>query len=432
MNNSKKMKNYLTYSINFTINNISRFLSNPKTNFTRNRKLNLETVFRLILTFEAGALKDELYRYFGINEDVPSASALIQQRSKINSDAFKLLFDKFNDKTHEDYLYKNYRLLAVDGTVAPISYNPNDLDTLTDCASTHKGFNAFHINALYDLLEHCYQDIIIDNRAEMDENDSFYRFADSYKGKQAIFIADRGYESYNSFEHINRSGNKYLIRIKDINSNGIARNIGLDGEFDIDIHRILSRRQTKELKENSEYRLIASNSRFDFINRNNPTHEMNIRIVRFKISDSTYECIATNLDRNEFDSKEIKKLYGMRWDIETSFRELKYTLDLNVFHAKKRDLIKQEIYARMTLYNLCERIVRKIKVKKANKKTYSYQVNFTRAFHIIREFIKMKGGKKPPNIEIIISREILPVRPGRSNSRKVKTQSVVSFQYRYN
>lgn len=46
----------------------------------------------------------------------------------------------------------------------------------------------------------------------------------------------------------------------------------------------------------------------------------------------------------------------MRWEIETAFRELKYTIGLNAFHAKKRELIKQEIYARLILHNFCERI----------------------------------------------------------------------------
>lgn len=35
----------------------------------------------------------------------------------------------------------------------------------------------------------------------------------------------------------------------------------------------------------------------------------------------------------------------MRWGIETAFRELKYTIGITAFHAKKRELIKQEIYA---------------------------------------------------------------------------------------
>ncbi|OUQ82557.1 hypothetical protein B5E42_07630 [Flavonifractor sp. An10] len=37
--------------------------------------------------------------------------------------------------------------------------------------------------------------------------------------------------------------------------------------------------------------------------------------------------------------------------METSFQDLKYTLALTHFHAKKRPFIEQEIFAKMTLYN---------------------------------------------------------------------------------
>lgn len=39
---------------------------------------------------------------------------------------------------------------------------------------------------------------------------------------------------------------------------------------------------------------------------------MNLRGLRFKISEEDYECILTNLPQNEFSAKEIKKLYAMR------------------------------------------------------------------------------------------------------------------------
>jgi len=71
----------------------------------------------------------------------------------------------------------------------------------------------------------------------------------------------------------------------------------------------------------------------------------------------------------------IKEIYALRWGIETSFRELKYAIGLSNFHAKKVAYIKQEIFARLTLYNLCQAITTKVVIN--NKKTkYSYQVNF--------------------------------------------------------
>ena len=53
---------------------------------------------------------------------------------------------------------------------------------------------------------------------------------------------------------------------------------------------------------------------------------MDLRVLKFPISETDYECILTNLPENEFSTIEIKELYAMRWGIETSFRELKYAV----------------------------------------------------------------------------------------------------------
>ena len=156
--------------------------------------------------------------------------------------------------------------------------------------------------------------------------------------------------------------------------------------------------------------------------------------LRFKITEDTYECIITNLDRDEFSSEEIKHLYHLRWGIETSFSELKYAVGMSAFHAKKRDAIKQEIYARLLFYNFSERIMRKV-ISQHSKKyvIYQYQINFTRAFHNIRTFLKYKkGGNQPPDIESILAKESEPIRPGLSTPRRVRPQQPIHFVYRIN
>ena len=54
---------------------------------------------------------------------------------------------------------------------------------------------------------------------------------------KVILIADRGYENYNIMSHAIEKGWQFLIRIKDVDSNGIAS--GLDNPpktaFDMDI-----------------------------------------------------------------------------------------------------------------------------------------------------------------------------------------------------
>lgn len=112
---------------------------------------------------------------------------------------------------------------------------------------------------------------------------------------------------------------------------------------------------------------------------------LSFRIVRFPLSDTAYETIITNLDADAFPLAEIKRLYAMRWGIETSFRDLKHTLGLLHLHAKKVEFILQEIFAKLTMYNFCELITQSAIVQQKQKK-YAYKVNFSDAVHICFEF----------------------------------------------
>lgn len=57
--------------------------------------------------------------------------------------------------------------------------------------------------------------------------------------------------------------------------------------------------------------------------------------------------------KDAFPIQEIKHLYAMRWGIETSFRELKYSVTLLHLHSKKVDFIYQEVFAKLIMYNFC-------------------------------------------------------------------------------
>ena len=59
--------------------------------------------------------------------------------------------------------------------------------------------------------------------------------------------------------------------------------------------------------------------------------------------------------------------------IETSFRELKYAIGLSCFHSKKMEYIKQEIYARLILYNYCEIITIHVVIHQKDTK-HIYQI----------------------------------------------------------
>ncbi len=400
--------------------------------FSRNRKLDMETLIKIIVFSSGKPIREELYDYFDYSIDTATSSAFVQQRAKLKPEAFEYVVKELNKAYPCTEAYKGYNLIAVDGSDLSISYDINDTETYISHGD-HRGCNLIHINSAYDILNKRYVDTIIRGISHSGEPYSMYTMAERYDGK-AIFIADRNYSTWNNMEHIIKAGQKFLIRCKDINSpSSLLLKFNLpDSEFDLDVETVLTIKQTNDVKAHPDkYRFLPQSSKFDFVSKDNPYYPVNYRVVRFKIDGAEeYESIITNLDRNHFPAKEIKKLYNLRWGIEISFRHLKYSADLSAIHAKIRNSIRQEIWARILLYNLCMIMIQEAVKHKSKTMKYVYTVNITRCFHIIRDLTKRKGGI-PPDLEKLLLNELLPIRPDRLDPRKVKPQSVVCFNYRF-
>lgn len=78
----------------------------------------------------AKPIKNELYDYFYFSANTPSSSAFIQARDKILPFAFESLFHKVNASFPYSKTFHGFRLITVDGSDLPISYDPNDTETL--------------------------------------------------------------------------------------------------------------------------------------------------------------------------------------------------------------------------------------------------------------------------------------------------------------
>ena len=416
-----------------------QFVKKPNRDFTRDRKLPLREIISILLCMEGGSLTNELLRYFKCSKHTASSSAFIQQRQKINESAFPSLFELFVKITDKDRLYKGYRLLAADGSDIQIPTNPNHSDSYFPGTNGQKPYNLLHLDAVYDLLQRTYLDAAVCGQKKSDERGVLCKMVDRSSVSRAIVIADRGYESYNLMAHIQEKGWKYLIRIKDIDSSGIASSLKLPTtpEFDTSFQLHLTKRQTKAardlLHDTNRYKFLYANCPFDYLPSSSRKHDpltfyyLPFRIVRFKISDSCYETVITNLETETFPSGELKRLYGMRWGIETSFRELKYTVGLLHFHAKKVENITQEIFARLIMYNFTELITSNVVIHKPNRKL-PYKANFSVAVQVCRQFFL--GNISPPDVEAAISKNVSVSRTGRSSPRHMVVKHAVSFLYR--
>ena len=391
-----------------------------------------------ILAFRGGTLNHEIMDFFGLDPFTGTSSAFIQRRSTILPEAFESLFHDFSRSVDENKLYRGLRLLAVDGSDLQIAANPKDPDSYYPGVNGQRAYNLLHINAMYDLHQHIYVDALVQKSRKADESAALTAMVDRSAIESALLLADRGYESYNNLAHIQEKGWNFLIRIKD-GTAGIASGLALPAtdEFDVPFHLKLTNKQSNEIKEllkdKNHYRHITNAIRFDYLPRTSRKYdpavffELHFRIVRFPISDTACETIITNLDASAFPLHDVKRLYAMRWGIETSFRNLKHTLGLLHLHAKKVEFVLQEIFAKLTMYNFCELITQSVVIRQAQK-THTYKVNFSDAVHICRQFFL--GDVPPPILEAMLMRYISPIRPGRKDTRKLTQKSSASFTYR--
>jgi hypothetical protein len=164
--------------------------------------------------------------------------------------------------------------------------------------------------------------------------------------------------------------------------------------------------------------------RWDFDNY----YPMNFRICRFLLDNGEFETVATSLPWT-FTSEDIKELYHLRWGIETSFRDLKYTLGLVNLHGKSDMFAEQEIYASLTAFNFASRVCREVVVRQPSAGAYAYKVNFKMAVALCKSYIRNPEAYGDSLMEDI-ARHTVPIRPGRQDQRDLRIKGFPGFVYR--
>lgn len=385
MKYSNVVKAMLFTSIHELAANPEHYVLHPGKDFSRNRKLGFQRLLLMLLTMEGDCIKEELYRYFGRSTDTPSKAAFYKQRKKVKEDAFRSLLVSFTQKCQKKLLKGKYSLVACDGSAADIFRNPDDSDTFFEPnGKSTRGFNQIHINAFFSVLDKKFTDLLIQPARKRNEYSAFCQMVDrSESDTPVIYLCDRGYASYNAFAHVIENGQFFVMRCTDDKTEKIL-GFPLDNIRQLDYHveRILSRSQSKKKRlhpeQEEQYRFVCKNVPMDYITQGHPEYRLSLRIIRIELSDSCYENLITNLPELDFDFDDLKDLYHLRWDEETSFRDLKYPLCLKAFHSQKYEYIIQEVWARAILYNFCSEIAMAVEIPEKKRK-YVYQVNYSEA-----------------------------------------------------
>jgi len=423
--------------------------------FTRNRKLNATTTIKVTLNMQGNSLNTELIDAFPNLDDRMTASAYEQQKAKLTPGVFKYIFYAYNKTLLHPRTMQGYRVFAIDGS----DFNPPYQSKSTFVMNIANGrprkdgkpikpFSQIHANMLYDLENRTYQDCILQPKSQSNEREAAIDMLKNLDVDKFIVLMDRGYDGFNMIENCNRiEGCNYVIRTKaGLGSIKEITNLP-DKECDVemDFKVTTSNKYYMTYKNTETIHLINSpkrhykkyfspntkNQRWDF----GQFCHVKCRVVKFRINNpdtgkDEWEVLLTNLNRFEFPLCKMKALYHKRWDIETSFRELKYALGGVQFHSRKDDFVLMELYAHFIMFNAVSRNIMCVSVQQQNNNKHTYAISFKEACTITRKYYRLHNNEPPDRIYAEILAYTVPIRKGRSDKRIMKPKSAIWFVYR--
>lgn len=414
--------------------NVSDFVKSPGKDMSRHRSCTFIDTILTTLCFTSHRTNTELFNYFSDRVGkIPSKSAFCQQRIKLNSKLFPHILKEFNRAIPMKKNFKGYPLVAVDGSDVNIPTDKNDHVYRVKQARSENFYYQMHVNALYNICENRYVDAVVQPKPKANESEALFQMVDNYQGDdKTIFVADRGYCSLNTIAYLIEKNKFFIIRSKSPTSSGsmLRRVISAGFVCDETVTLGVTRSSCSRYMDNpAKYKHIRNDRKFFPIEPHDTesVYNMTIRVVAVKLENENFEYLITNLPKNKFSQDDLKYIYKLRWNIETSFRSLKYALSLVYFHSVNRELIIQELYAKLILYNFAailhsfaEKAKEKIACSKPLK--HKYKVSFYDSIPLARSFLKKKISNK--TIKALLLRHLTPITQGISKPRLVRSQTV--------
>lgn len=401
---------------------------------TRHRKCCFKDTVLATLSCSMNRSNTELLYYFGLqNPNIPSKSAFTQQRKKLSASLFPHLLEAFNNAVPFKKKYKDYHLVAVDGSDINLPTDRNDSVYCMKQARSDGRYYQMHINALYDICEERYISAMVQPRPDMNENAAFCQLLrDCTMPSDTIFIADRGYAAVNTLALLIEQKKHFLIRVKTPSEPSSLASSLLKPDTESDrVCKVCISRSKKVFRMDGFDKCIClqKTGKFDSIRPEDKTsvYSMSLRFTCIKLIDGSFEYLVSDLPADIFPPSELRALYWKRWSIETSFRSLKYALSLVYLHSVRRELIIQEIYAKMIMYNFTSMVhayaeeCRKAK-ERSGKEKYPHRVSFDDAVPICRLFLKQCISNE--KLKALLLKHLTAIKVNAASARHMRSQTV--------
>lgn len=261
-----------------------------------------------------------------------TSPALTQARNRLGVKPLRWLFDLLRgpgQTLHPHAFFGSYRVCAIDGTILTLPDAPKILAKYHKQAGNHggTGYPQARLVALVDCATRSIIDAVF-GPTSIGETTYTPRLLPSMRPDMLI-LGDRNFASAKLLHEIINQKASFLVRVKN------GRNLPVE-----------------QILPDGSYLSTLSGV---------PVRVLNARITlrtEAGAKTETYRLVTNLYDPAEGNAEQLIELYHQRWEIETTFRELKATLlKSRVLRSRSVTLVEQEIYALLIVHQLLRTVM---------------------------------------------------------------------------
>jgi hypothetical protein len=397
---------------------IDLFIFSEK-DFVRKRKIGFDDVCFCILGMLKKSLNVELFKLAECMPQSFTKSAFCQQRQKVDSRFFRFLLGYQAKQFYDSKLvrtWKNFKILAVDGSSAMLINNKEVSEIYHGGSNQYDTYCLGRYMKMYDVLN----GITLTSELmsfDSSERSIAYQWVEELPDN-SITLYDRGFPSYSLMSLMNSSEvpKSFVMRCKTGFNNSVKTFVE-------------GRENDAILTFYPDYKAIATLKEHGF--KVSLKTALKVRAVKLVLPSGITEVLLTNLiDKKKFPRRDLKKIYGMRWGVETAIGREKNLFQLENLSAHGLNEIEQDFYATFIVANM-HAVIKRLSDRKVLKYTggrkYQYQTNCSASLYTFKQalpllYYSLDVEKIVKYLITIWQQFIEPVRPARQIKRVWRTR----------
>ena len=290
--------------------------------------------------------------------DAPSRSAISKRRKKVPWRVFERLFYTVVRialeywPTDDQYTWHGMSVFAIDGSKFRLPASKNIRDYFDPESGLDQAGKGHYPQSLVSTVYDVFRRIPVARTVEpssASEREETVKMLKSIP-KNGILVFDRGYPSYGLIlKLVQDYAGKFLFRCPTSQTFPALMRFIESSRVDQVIHISPTKKYIEKIPAKERKKLRA----------------LKVRAIKSRHGGKLTVLITSLLDRKKFRKNEIIQLYRDRWEVESYYRDEKVTLEVDKFHSKSVNGIRQELFA-AAIMSVISRILMMLSVHQAS------------------------------------------------------------------